>query len=40
MFEAITRGFREAKNRLAGLTELNDKNIGAALREVRLSPPL
>lgn len=37
MFEALTQGFREAKNRLAGLTELNEKNIQAALREVRLS---
>jgi signal recognition particle subunit SRP54 len=37
MFEALTRGFREAQNRLAGLTELNETNIKAALREVRLS---
>lgn len=37
MFEALTKGFREAQNRLAGLTELNDKNIQPALREVRLS---
>lgn len=37
MFEALTRGFREAQNRLAGLTELNENNIKAALREVRLS---
>lgn len=37
MFEALSKGFREAQNRLAGLTELNDKNIQSALREVRLS---
>ncbi len=37
MFEALTRGFREAQNRLAGLTELNEKNLEAALREVRTS---
>ena len=37
MFEALTKGFREAQNRLSGLTELNEKNVQAALREVRLS---
>ena len=37
MFDTITRGFRQARNRLAGLTELTEKNIDAALREVRLS---
>jgi signal recognition particle subunit SRP54 len=37
MFEALTNGFRQARNRLAGLTELNEANIDAALREVRLS---
>jgi signal recognition particle subunit SRP54 len=37
VFEALTRGFREAQNRLAGLAELNQSNIQAALREVRLS---
>ncbi|HEX3777586.1 MAG TPA: signal recognition particle protein [Polyangiaceae bacterium] len=37
MFEALTKGFREAQNRLAGLTELNEKNVQAALKEVRLS---
>src|ERR1700755_3413992 len=37
MFEALTNGFRQAKNRLAGLTELSESNIDAALREVRLS---
>ncbi|NUO50658.1 MAG: signal recognition particle protein [Polyangiaceae bacterium] len=37
MFETITRGFRQARNRLAGLTELTEGNIDVALREVRLS---
>ena len=37
MFEALTRGFRQARNRLAGLTELTESNIEPALREVRLS---
>lgn len=37
MFDALKRGFREAQNRLAGLTELDAKNIQAALKEVRLS---
>lgn len=37
MFDTLSRGFRQAKNRLAGLTELTDSNIEAALREVRLS---
>jgi signal recognition particle subunit SRP54 len=37
VFDALKRGFREAQNRLAGLTELDEKNIQAALKEVRLS---
>jgi signal recognition particle subunit SRP54 len=37
VFEALSKGFREAQNRLAGLTELNQKNLEPALREVRLS---
>lgn len=37
MFDALKKGFREAQNRLAGLTELDDKNIKPALREVRLA---
>ncbi|MCU0694586.1 MAG: signal recognition particle receptor subunit alpha, partial [Polyangiaceae bacterium] len=37
MFEALTNGFRQARNRLAGLTELSASNIEPALREVRLS---
>jgi signal recognition particle subunit SRP54 len=37
VFETLKRGFREAQNRLAGLTELTEENIKPALREVRLS---
>src|SRR5690606_3184717 len=37
VFDALSKGFREARNRLAGLTELNEQNIQAALKEVRLS---
>jgi signal recognition particle subunit SRP54 len=37
MFDTLARGFRQAKNRLAGLTELTEQNIDPALREVRLS---
>ena len=37
MFEALKKGFREAQNRLAGLTELTPENIKPALKEVRLS---
>ncbi|HEX2679355.1 MAG TPA: signal recognition particle protein [Polyangiales bacterium] len=37
MFEALSKGFRAAKNRLAGVTELTEDNIEQALRDVRLS---
>src|SRR3954471_25069996 len=37
MFDAPANGFKQAKNRLAGLTELTEQNIDTALREVRLS---
>jgi signal recognition particle subunit SRP54 len=37
MFDTLARGFRQARNRLAGLTELTEGNVDAALREVRLS---
>jgi signal recognition particle subunit SRP54 len=37
MFDTLAKGFRQARNRLAGLTELTEGNIDAALREVRLS---
>ncbi len=37
MFDALANGFKQAKNRLAGLTELTEQNIETALREVRTS---
>jgi signal recognition particle subunit SRP54 len=37
MFEALSKGFRSARQRLAGETELNEANIDEALRDVRLS---
>jgi signal recognition particle subunit SRP54 len=37
MFDALSKGFRAAKNRLAGVTELTEENIDQALRDVRLS---
>jgi signal recognition particle subunit SRP54 len=37
VFDTLKKGFREAQNRLAGLTELDAKNVQPALREVRLS---
>ncbi len=37
MFDALSKGFRSAKNRLAGVTELTEDNIDQALRDVRLS---
>jgi len=37
MFETLTKGFRSARNRLAGLTELTEENVDKALRDVRLS---
>ena len=37
MFDTLAKGFRQARNRLAGLTELTGGNIDSALREVRLS---
>jgi signal recognition particle subunit SRP54 len=37
MFDALTKGFKAARNRLAGLTELNEQNVETALREVRVS---
>jgi len=37
MFEALSKGFRAAKNRLSGLAELTEENIEQALRDVRLS---
>src|SRR4051812_12501610 len=37
MFDALEKGFKQARNRLSGLTELTEQNIDTALREVRLS---
>ncbi len=37
MFDALKKGFREAQNRLAGLSELTEANIAPALQEVRQS---
>ena len=37
MFETLTKGFRAARNRLAGVAELSEDNIDQALRDVRLS---
>jgi signal recognition particle subunit SRP54 len=37
MFETLTKGFRAARNRLAGVAELTEESIDQALRDVRLS---
>ncbi|HTM46782.1 MAG TPA: signal recognition particle protein, partial [Polyangiaceae bacterium] len=37
MFDALKKGFREAQNRLSGLSELTAENIAPALHEVRQS---
>src|ERR1700739_3426386 len=37
MFDALAKGFKAARNRLAGLPELTEANVESALREVRLS---
>jgi signal recognition particle subunit SRP54 len=37
MFDALAKGFKAARNRLAGLSELTEQNVESALREVRLS---
>ena len=37
MFDALSKGFRNAKNRLAGVTELTEENLEQVLRDVRLS---
>ncbi|MCC6750959.1 MAG: signal recognition particle protein [Deltaproteobacteria bacterium] len=37
MFETLSKGFRAARDRLAGVAELNDQNIDEALRDVRMS---
>jgi signal recognition particle subunit SRP54 len=37
MFETLTRGFRNAKNRLKGEQEIDEKAISEAVRDVRMS---
>src|SRR5258708_10247447 len=37
MFDALTKGFKVGRNRIAGMTELTEQNVDTALREVRLS---
>ena len=37
MFETLSKGFRAARNRLTGVTELDEANLEPALRDVRLS---
>lgn len=37
MLETLTRGFREARGRLRGVTSLNEDNLADALREIRMS---
>jgi signal recognition particle subunit SRP54 len=37
MFETLTKGFRAARHRLSGVTELTEDNIDQALRDVRVS---
>ncbi len=37
MFETLSRGFRNAKQRLSGVAELTEDNIEEALRDVRMS---
>jgi signal recognition particle subunit SRP54 len=37
MFEALSKGFRAARNRLIGVAEITEENIDQALRDVRLS---
>src|SRR6478736_3225240 len=37
MLETLSRGFRNAKARLTGVTELTEDNIEEALRDVRMS---
>lgn len=37
MFETLTKGFKAARNRLQGVTELTEENLDQALRDVRMS---
>jgi len=37
MLEALTRGFRNARNRLSGVAEIDEKTIDEAVRDIRVS---
>ncbi|MBW2282063.1 MAG: signal recognition particle protein [Deltaproteobacteria bacterium] len=37
MLETLTRGFKDARNRFRGVTELTDENVAEALKDVRMS---
>jgi signal recognition particle subunit SRP54 len=37
MFETLSKGFRAARDRLSGETELTEENIDRALKDVRMS---
>lgn len=37
MLETLTRGFRDARDRLRGATKLTEENVAEALRQVRMS---
>ena len=37
MLETVSKGFKNAKNRLQGFRELNETNIEDALRDIRVS---
>lgn len=37
MFETLTRGFREARDRLRGVTSFSEDNLAEPLREIRMS---
>jgi signal recognition particle subunit SRP54 len=37
MLETLTKGFRQARDRFRGVTELTEENVGEALRDVRMS---
>ncbi len=37
MLETLTKGFRSARDRFRGVTQLSEENVGEALREVRMS---
>ena len=37
MLETLTRGFRGARDRFRGITELTEQNVDEALREIRMS---